>query len=77
MRTLVVVVGLTLSCGSMAPVAFAQAYQPPDCDLPSGHFLVNSGVVYIKGASEEADSVKRANLLNSAERNLIDALDRG
>jgi tetratricopeptide (TPR) repeat protein len=77
MRTLVFVVGLALTCGSMAPVAFAQGYQPPDCDLPSGHFLVNSGVVYIKGASEEADSVKRANLLNSAERNLLDALVRG
>ncbi len=78
MRTLVVVAGLTFTLGASAPVAWAQGgYQPPDCDLPSGHFLVNGGVVYIKGASEESDPVKKESLLGNAERNLIDALDRG
>ena len=78
MRAFVVGAGLALTLGAMAPAAWAQGgYRPPDCDLPSGHFLVNSGVVYIKGASEEADSVKRASLLGNAQRNLIDALDRG
>jgi tetratricopeptide (TPR) repeat protein len=38
---------------------------------------VNSGVVYIKGASEEADRVKRERMLTDARRNLIDALARG
>jgi tetratricopeptide (TPR) repeat protein len=58
--------------------AIAQGfYQEPDCDLPSGHFLVNSGKVYIKGASEEGDPVKRERLLNDAQRNLWNALERG
>jgi tetratricopeptide (TPR) repeat protein len=57
--------------------AVAQGYQEPGCDLPSGHFLVNSGKVYIKGASEEGDPVKRERLLGDARRNLENALDRG
>jgi tetratricopeptide (TPR) repeat protein len=39
--------------------------------------LVNSGKVYIKGASEETDPVKRSRLLDDAQRNLWDALRRG
>jgi tetratricopeptide (TPR) repeat protein len=78
MRTLVVVAGLTVAFGALAPAAWAQGgYRPPDCDLPSGHFMVNSGVVYIKGASEESDPVKKESMLGNAERALTDALDRG
>jgi tetratricopeptide (TPR) repeat protein len=63
---------------SVPSAAMAQGfYQEPDCDLPSGHFLVNSGKVYIKGASEEGDPVKRQRLLEDAQRNLWNALDRG
>ena len=77
MRDFVLVVGVAIAMGLAVPHAEAQGFRPPDCDLKAGHFLVNSGIVYIKGASEESDPVKKDRLLSDAERNLHDALDRG
>ncbi|MBE0592876.1 MAG: tetratricopeptide repeat protein, partial [Gemmatimonadales bacterium] len=77
MRQAVLVLGTAAVLGMAAPQAEAQAFRAPDCDLKAGHFLVNSGIVYIKGASEEGDLVKKERLLSDAQRNLIDAIDRG
>ncbi len=78
MQKLVVGMAAAVGIGLTAPQAVAQGgYQPPQCELSAGHFLVNSGVVYIKSASEEADKVKRERLLGDAHRNLMDAMDRG
>ena len=78
MRKSVVGIAAVVGIILVAPQAVAQgAYQPPECELSAGHFLVNSGVVYIKSASEEADKVKRERLLRDAHRNLLDAMDRG
>ncbi len=73
-------VGISLAAGLILGVgqAAAQAtYRGPDCELKTGHFLVNSGVVYLKGATEEADPVKRERMLGDTERNLLDAISRG
>jgi tetratricopeptide (TPR) repeat protein len=51
-------------------------YLPPQCELNTGHFLVNSGVVYIKGASEETFPDQRQRMLTDAQRNLVQALER-
>ena len=55
-----IAIGLTLS---VSQAAAQGRYRGPDCELKTGHFLVSSGVVYLKGATEEADSVKRARML--------------
>ncbi len=78
MKNLLVLAGVATTLGIGSTGAFAQGgYRAPQCDLKTGHFLVNSGVVYIKGASEESDRVKRDRMLSDARRNLTDALRRG
>jgi tetratricopeptide (TPR) repeat protein len=77
MRQSVLVVGVAAMMAAVAPQVGAQGFVPPDCSLKAGHFLVNSGIVYIKGASEESDLVKKDRLLTDAQRNLLDALGRG
>jgi tetratricopeptide (TPR) repeat protein len=78
MRRLALMTGLvTLAAASVAPAAAQEGYAPPSCELSTSHFLVNSGVVYIMGASEEPDPVKKQRLLTDAHRNLIDAIGRG
>ncbi|MDH3456639.1 MAG: hypothetical protein OER90_07320, partial [Gemmatimonadota bacterium] len=78
MKKLLVLAGVTTALGLGSAGAVAQGgYRSPQCDLKTGHFLVNSGVVYIKGASEESDRGKRERMLNDAHRNLIDAIRRG
>jgi tetratricopeptide (TPR) repeat protein len=71
-----VAIAAGVALGAGASPAQAQ-YREPDCDLSTGHFLVNSGVVYIKGAAEEVDPVKKDRLLRDARRNLLQAIDRG
>lgn len=77
MRQSVLVVGVAAMVAVAGPRVAAQGFVPPDCNLKAGHFLVNSGIVYIKGASEESDLVKKDRLLSDAQRNLLDAIDRG
>lgn len=50
-------------------------YQPPQCQLNTGHFLVKNSQVYLKGASEEKDSTKARKLLENARQNLVQALE--
>lgn len=77
MRVWLAAAGALVALMSPAAMVAQGGYQEPACDLPSGHFLVNSGKVYIKGASEEGDPVKRERLLNDAQKNLWNALERG
>jgi len=77
MRKLVAVLGISAGFALGVAAAPAQAqYREPQCDLSTGHFLVNSGVVYIKGAAETGDRVKKERMLRDAHRNLIEAIDR-
>ena len=77
MRKLVAVVGISAGFALGVAAAPAQAqYREPQCDLSTGHFLVNSGVVYIKGAAETPDFVKKERMLRDARRNLLEAIDR-
>ena len=77
MRKLVAVAGISAGFALGVAAAPAQAqYREPQCDLSTGHFLVNSGVVYIKGAAESADRVKKERMLRDARRNLLEAIDR-
>ncbi len=77
MRKLVAVLGIGASFALGVAAAPAQAqYREPQCDLSTGHFLVNSGVVYIKGAAESSDRVKKDRMLRDARRNLLEAIDR-
>lgn len=71
-RTAAAVFGLTMIVGNAH--GQAEGYQPPQCDLDLGHFLVKNTVVYITSASQEADPAKRANLLRNAQQNLDSAL---
>lgn len=77
MKRLVAVVGI--AAGLMLSVTPASAqWRDADCDLSgSGHFLVNSGKVYLKGASEENDETKQQRLLADARRNFAEAVERG
>lgn len=77
MRRSVLVMGVAAMMAVAGPRVAAQGFVPPDCNLKAGHFLVNSGIVYIKGASEESDLVKKDRLLSDAQRNLLDAIGRG
>ena len=77
MRKLVAVLGISAGFALGVAAAPAQAqYREPECELSTGHFLVNSGVVYIKGAAESADRVKKERMLRDAHRNLMEAIDR-
>jgi tetratricopeptide (TPR) repeat protein len=77
MRKLVAVLGISAGFALAFAATPAQAqYREPQCDLSTGHFLVNSGVVYIKGAAESADMVKKERMLRDAHRNLMEAIDR-
>ena len=78
MNKLMVAAGALCCVTILAAEVSAQegVYIPPQCELNTGHFLVNSGVVYIKGASEESFPEQRQRMLNDARRNLIQALER-
>ena len=77
MTRLVVVVGIAAGLTLSAAPASAQ-WRDADCDLRgAGHFLVNSGKVYLEGASNERDDTKRSRLLADAQRNFVEAIERG
>jgi tetratricopeptide (TPR) repeat protein len=65
-----------LMLGIAAPVQ-AQFYLPPQCELDTGHFLVNQAQLYVKAAAEASDDVQRDQALQDAMRVLQDAIARG
>jgi tetratricopeptide (TPR) repeat protein len=49
----------------------------PKCDLKPGHFLVNSGLLYLKNAAETRFDDQREKDLRDAQRTLVQAVSTG
>jgi tetratricopeptide (TPR) repeat protein len=74
------VVGMTALVATVAaaPRAAAQrGFIQADCDLPKGHYLVNSAVLYLTQAATTNYPDVRTRDLNDANRVLLEALDKG
>ena len=74
------IVGMTALAATVvtAPRAVAQrGFIPPDCDLPKGHYLVNSAVLYLSQAAQTSYPDVRTRDLNDANRVLNEALQKG
>ena len=64
-----------LAIGGAWTAAQAQGkFSPARCDLKPGHFLVNSGVLYLKSATEARYEDQKKKDLAEADRVLTDAL---
>lgn len=86
MKTTLVVVGTVAGVVLSGSVALAQAPLPgerptswlqPQCELNTGHYLVNGAIVYLKGATEEEDSADAERMLEDGFRNLREAIGAG
>ncbi len=66
-----------LSTLSSVTVLAPEAWQPPHCRLTTRHFLVNSAVLYVKGATESRFADRREAQLSDAQRVLNQAINRG
>lgn len=68
-------VGLVVLTLGMVSVATAQErWVAPRCDLKPGHFKVNSGVLYLKSASNTQNEAQRTKDLRDAQRVLTEAI---
>ena len=74
-QAVVVCVSLIVAVGA-APLA-AQQWAAAKCELKPGHHLVNSGVQYLKSASETKFEDKRQRDLKDADRVLTQAVTTG
>src|SRR2546423_1326107 len=72
----VAVIGALLVAGVAAPAA-AQQWAAAKCDLSTKHYLVNSGVLYLRSATETKFADKRAKDLKDADKVLHEALTTG
>jgi len=72
----VAVIGSLLIAGIAAPAA-AQQWSAAKCDLSTKHYLVNSGVLYLRSATETKFADKRAKDLKDADKVLHEALTTG
>ncbi len=72
-------VGVAVALALALPVASARAqgWRPPACDLKPGHYLVNSGVLYLKNAADTKFEDQRQKDLRDADRVLMQALTSG
>ena len=68
---------VSLVAGAAAAPVAAQQWTPAKCDLKPGHFKVNSGVLYLKSASETKFEDKRQKDLKDANRMLTEAITTG
>jgi len=78
-----VVFGVLVAAVALAPQAMAQQ-QPsankwavPRCDIKPGHFLVNSGLLYLKSATETRFEEQKQKDLTAARGVLMQALSTG
>lgn len=74
------VIGVTAGLTIAAPSAAAgqvRGWVPPDCDLSTGHYLVNSAVLYLKNSSNTRFVDQRERDLRDTRRVLLQALDQG
>jgi tetratricopeptide (TPR) repeat protein len=60
-----------------APARAQQEWKPPACELKSGHFLVNSALLYLRHADSTQFPDQREHALRDANRVLIQALTSG
>jgi len=60
-----------------APLSAQGKWPEPKCDLKPGHFLVNSGLLYLKSAHESRYPDQKAKDLRDAQRTLTQALTTG
>jgi tetratricopeptide (TPR) repeat protein len=72
----VAVIGALLVAGVATRVA-AQQWTAAKCDLSTKHYLVNSGVLYLRSATETKFADKRAKDLKDADKVLHEALATG
>ena len=68
-------VGLTVF--TAGPAVAQGGWQPPQCDLNTGHYLVNSAQLYLKNAASTRFADQRDRDLRDAMRVLRQALDEG
>lgn len=73
------VVPIVVAALALAPPAAAQAnrWVVPKCDIKPGHFLVNSGLLYLKSATETRFEDQKQKDLRDADRVLTQALTTG
>lgn len=62
--------------GLLTAAPLAAQWAAPRCDLKPGHYLVNSGVLYLRNASRTKYEDQKAKDLKDAERVLTDAITR-
>lgn len=76
MRFALLAVGAAVLTSALSPDAQAQAGQfvPPTCDIPKGHYLVNSGVLYLQNAGRTRFEDQRQRDLRDARRVLLEAI---
>ncbi|MGH7645515.1 MAG: hypothetical protein ACREMR_08000, partial [Gemmatimonadales bacterium] len=67
----------TVLVGAMPLGAQARGWAPAKCDLKPGQFLVNSGLLYLKSASETRFEDQREKDIRDAHRVLTQALTTG
>lgn len=78
MNRLAIVGGVCAALVCTVGTAAAQrGWQEPECELNTGHYLVNSGLLYLKNASTTRFSDQRERDLRDARRVLHQALDEG
>ena len=71
-------IGLMLGSLVLAPALAGQGrWVQPKCDLKAGHFLVNSGLLYLKNAAETRFDDVRERDLRDANNSLVQALTTG
>jgi len=65
-------------CAAPRPVsAQARGWAPPDCALATGHYLINSAVLYLKNAALTRFQDQRERDLRDARRVLLQAAQQG
>src|SRR5256884_5527167 len=72
----VAVIGALRGAGAARPAA-GQQWQVAKCDLSPKHYLVNSGVLYLRSATETKFADKRTKDLKDADKVLHEALTTG
>ena len=63
--------------GATTVAAQGRGWSPPRCDIRPGHFLVNSGVLYLQNASKTRFDDQRTKDLADALRVLTQAITSG
>ncbi|HSM15844.1 MAG TPA: tetratricopeptide repeat protein [Gemmatimonadales bacterium] len=84
MRKLILAIGVLVLVGTGAAQAqilsdrvakaMPSRYQPPDCKLKGGHFMVGSGATYLKSGTETSVEGNRVRLFSDAKRVLTEAI---